>query len=301
MSQPTTASQSLIQVNGVTKKYKKLVAVDDVYLGIRQGTCFGLLGPNGAGKTTLIEIIEDIIPPTAGQVLYNGAPRTASFREEVGIMFQQTALLAFLTVQETLTTFSSLYHHPRDIDQLVTECHLADIRKQMNDKISGGQRQRLLLALALVNRPKLLFLDEPSTGLDPQARRNLWEIIEKVKKEGKTIILTTHYMEEAQHLCDEIAIMDHGRIIAQGSPQALIRRHCKGMTIAIPVDHGQPDWFNPAMDMARREDRIEIRTDNLTASIQLLLERRVDLSQMTVRLPNLEDVFLILTGRMLRD
>jgi ABC-2 type transport system ATP-binding protein len=301
MSQSTPLSQSLIQANGVTKKYKKLVAVDDVTLGIRQGICFGLLGPNGAGKTTLIEIIEDIISPTAGQVLYNGALRMASFREEVGIMFQQTALLSYLTVQETLTTFGNLYHDPQDVDQLVAECHLSDIRKQMNDKISGGQRQRLLLALALVNRPKLLFLDEPSTGLDPQARRNLWEIIEKVKNEGKTIVLTTHYMEEAQHLCDEIAIMDHGRIIAQGPPQTLIRQHCKAMTITIPVDHGEPAWFNPAMDMTRREDRIEIRTNNLTASIQQFLESRVDLSQMTVRLPNLEDVFLTLTGRTLRD
>jgi ABC-2 type transport system ATP-binding protein len=301
MSQPTTPFKNMIQVNGVSKKYKNLLAVDNVQLSIGQGTCFGLLGPNGAGKTTLIEIIEDIISPTSGQVLYNDAPRTVSFREEVGIMFQQTALLSFLTVQETLTTFSSLYHNPRDIDRLVAECHLADIRKQMNDKISGGQRQRLLLALALVNRPKLLFLDEPSTGLDPQARRNLWEIIEKVKKEGKTIVLTTHYMEEAQQLCNEIAIMDHGRIIAQGSPQDLIRQHCKGMTISIPIDHGQPDGFHPSMDMTRHRDRIEIRTDNLTASIQQLLERRVDLSQMTVRLPNLEDVFLTLTGRTLRD
>jgi ABC-2 type transport system ATP-binding protein len=301
MSQAIPPAQSLIEVNGVTKKYKSLLAVDNVRLSIAKGVCFGLLGPNGAGKTTLIEIIEDIILPTAGQILYNGAPRMASYQEEVGIMFQQTALLSFLTVEETLRTFNSLYRHPQDIEALIEQCHLGDIRKQMNDKISGGQRQRLLLALALVNRPKLLFLDEPSTGLDPQARRNLWEIIEKVKKEGKTIVLTTHYMEEAQHLCDEIAIMDHGRIIAKGSPNALIARHCKGMTISIPVNHNEPPWLNPALEMAREDDRIEIRTDNLTTSIQQLLESRVDLSQMTVRLPNLEDVFLTLTGRRLRD
>jgi ABC-2 type transport system ATP-binding protein len=246
-------------------------------------------------------MLEGIQTPSRGAVLFQGRPLGAAYREAIGIQFQATALQDFQTVAESLTMFATLYQKTADRAELIDLCNLGEILDRDTRHLSGGQRQRLLLALALVNRPKLLFLDEPSTGLDPQARRNLWEIIENVKGQGKTVVLTTHYMEEAQHLCDEIAIMDHGRIIDQGSPDDLIRRHCKGMTIHIPVDHGSVDWFDPALDMIRKEDRIEIRSDNLNGSIQYLLARNVDLSRMTVRLPNLEDVFLTLTGRRLRD
>ena len=217
----------LIEARHLVKTYKSLTAVDDVSFDISRGICFGLLGPNGAGKTTTIEMMEGIISATSGQVYYKGAPRTGSFNEEIGIQFQHTALLSFLTVRETLKTFQKLYHKTADIDSLLATCNLLDIQNQYNDRISGGQRQRLLLALALVNRPELLFLDEPSTGLDPQARRNLWDIVLNIKSRGKTIILTTHYMEEAELLCDEIAIMDHGRIIARGTVTDLIRTHCR--------------------------------------------------------------------------
>ena len=216
----------LLEVRHLVKTYKSLVAVDDVSLSIPAGICFGLLGPNGAGKTTTVEMMEGIIAPDSGEVYYKGALRTAGFNEEIGIQFQHTELLSYLTVRETLDTFRKLYDRTENIDDLLTICNLVEIQKQYNDKISGGQRQRLLLALALVNRPELLFLDEPSTGLDPQARRNLWDIVLNIKSQGKTIILTTHYMREAQTLCDEVAIMDHGRIIARGSVPELIREYC---------------------------------------------------------------------------
>jgi ABC-2 type transport system ATP-binding protein len=229
-SQPNTAHIAmtpLLEVRHLVKTYKTLTAVDDVSFAIQKGICFGLLGPNGAGKTTTIEMMEGILSATSGEVLYKGSPRTGAFNEEIGIQFQHTALLSFLTVRETLKTFQKLYHKTADIDSLLAICNLLDIQNQYNDRISGGQRQRLLLALALVNRPELLFLDEPSTGLDPQARRNLWDIVLNIKSQGKTIILTTHYMEEAQLLCDEIAIMDCGRIIARGTVSDLINMHCR--------------------------------------------------------------------------
>ena len=171
----------ILEMIDVKKRYKTLWAVDGVSLSIAPGVCLGLLGPNGAGKTTLIEIIEDIIPATSGEVRYKGKRRGAKFRQEVGIMFQQTALLSYLSVSETLKTFARLYTLTDDIDALIRLCHLDEVAGQPNDKISGGQKQRLLLALALLNRPELVFLDEPSTGLDPQARRNLWDIIRSVK------------------------------------------------------------------------------------------------------------------------
>ena len=193
----------LLEIRELVKTYGDLRAVNGVSFALEQGTCFGLLGPNGAGKTTTIEVIEDIIPPTAGTILYKGNSRGPAFRAEVGIMFQQTALLNYLTVRETLTTFKRLFPETEDIEDLIELCRLKEFLHQFNDKISGGQRQRFLLALALINRPSLLFLDEPSTGLDPQARRNLWDIVQNIKEKGHTIILTTHYMEEAQFLCDE--------------------------------------------------------------------------------------------------
>jgi ABC-2 type transport system ATP-binding protein len=187
--------EPILEVKNLVKKYDKVVAVDGISFALRQGICFGLLGPNGAGKTTTIEVIEDVIPPTAGEVFYKGAPRTPSFREEVGIQFQSTALLNLLTIRETLETFQSFFKKAATVEELVKLCRLTEFLDQYNDKISGGQRQRFLLALALINRPELLFLDEPSTGLDPQARRNLWDLIQGIKAEGKTLILTTHYME----------------------------------------------------------------------------------------------------------
>ncbi len=292
---------ALLEVKNLVKKYGRTNAVNGVSFTILPGTCFGLLGPNGAGKTTTIEVIEDIIAPSDGEILYKGRPRADTFRAEVGILFQQTALLSFLTVHETLATFQGLYTKTADLQELIAMCHLQDFLNQYNDRISGGQRQRFMLALALVNKPELVFLDEPSTGLDPQARRNLWDIVQNIKAGGRTIILTTHNMEEAQSLCDEIAIMDYGRIIARGSPAELIKRNCGSVTVVLPVTSFNP--LLPSLSVAFQvvQDRVEIMTDDLNSCVAELVAKNVDLKNMTVRSPNLEDVFLTLTGRQLRE
>ena len=293
--------EPILEVKNLVKKYDKAVAVDGISFALRQGICFGLLGPNGFGKTTTIEVIEDVIPPTAGEVFYKGAPRTPSFREEVGIQFQSTALLNFLTVRETLETFQSFFSKTATVEELVKLCRLAEFLDQYNDKISGGQRQRFLLALALINRPELLFLDEPSTGLDPQARRNLWDLIQGIKAEGKTLILTTHYMEEAQHLCDEVAIMDYGKIIAQGTPAELIHQYSRGITVVLPRHRFALKANRFPLPVREVKDTIEIKTDDVNQCLQQLISHGVDLSDITVRTPNLETVFLNLTGRKLRE
>jgi ABC-2 type transport system ATP-binding protein len=292
---------ALLEVKNLVKRYGRTEAVRGVSFAIPQGICIGLLGPNGAGKTTTIEVIEDIIAPTEGEILYKGRPRTDTFRAEVGILFQQTALLSFLTVHETLVTFQKLYTKTAHLQELIAMCHLQDFLSQYNDRISGGQRQRFLLALALVNKPELVFLDEPSTGLDPQARRNLWEIVQNIKAGGRTIVLTTHNMEEAQALCDEIAIMDYGRIIARGSPAELIKRHCGGVTVELPMTSFNPSLPPLSVPFQVVQDRIEVMTDDLNGFVAELVAKNVNLKNMAVRSPNLEDVFLTLTGRQLRE
>ncbi len=292
---------AVLEIKNLVKIYKDVVAVNDISFSIDPGICFGLLGPNGAGKTTTIEVIEDDIKPSSGEILYKGRPRRESFKDEVGIQFQSTSLLSLLTVRETLETFQSLYRDNAAIDELVKMCHLTEFQHQYNDKISGGQRQRFLLALALINRPALLFLDEPSTGLDPQARRNLWDLVGQIKKEGKTIILTTHYMEEAQYLCDEIAIMDHGRIIARGNPTELIRKHSPEMTVTLPKNHLTLGSDQLSLPVREVNGRFEIRTNDVDACLNMLMSRGIDLSDLVIKSPNLETVFLNLTGRQLRD
>ncbi len=220
---------NIIDVQDLKKSYNGAPAVEGVSLSIGPGTCYGLLGPNGAGKTTTVEMMEDILAPDSGSILYKGNPRGTLFKQEVGIQFQQTELFSFLTVLETLRTFAAFYDHPLPVEQVMAMCMLDSIQDKMNNKISGGQRQRLLLALALINDPDLIFLDEPSTGLDPQARQHVWQIIKDIKARGKTVVLTTHYMEEATVLCDTLGIMDQGRIIETGTPGRLIERHCSKM------------------------------------------------------------------------
>jgi len=293
--------QTILEVRNIHKAYKDTIAVNDVSLKVASGVCFALLGPNGAGKTTTIEIIEDIIEATSGDILYKGESRKSSFREEVGIQFQHTSLLYFLSVKETLQSFSKLFSDPEDLDYLIEKCDLSQILTRKNDKLSGGQLQRLMLALALINKPSLVFLDEPSTGLDPQSRRNLWAIVDQMKEEGKTIIMTTHAMEEAEYLCDEIAIMDKGNIIAQGSPHDLIRTHCGGSSIILPgsITHNDLDAF--PYNWQRQGDIIRIDCNDIPNVIDQLVKLNIDLTGMTVSSANLEDVFLRLTGRQLRD
>jgi ABC-2 type transport system ATP-binding protein len=292
----------ILEVRNLVKRYKSVEAVNGISFSIPQGICFGLLGPNGAGKTTALEVIEGIIPATAGEVLFNGAPtRTASFREEIGIQFQHTALLDFLTVRDTLTTFMNLYQETESIEDLAGLCNLHEIMGRMNNKLSGGQTQRLMLALALINKPRLIFLDEPSTGLDPQARRHLWDIVLNIKENGKTIILTTHSMDEAEYLCDEIAIMDHGKLIAQGSPGELVARHCSGGTISLPRANVTMPLAQLPFSYQECNGRLELAVDKVNTGVERLLAMQINLEEMTVHSPNLEDVFLKLTGRTLRD
>jgi ABC-2 type transport system ATP-binding protein len=220
---------NIIEVKDLKKSYNGSMAVNGLCLAIETGTCYGLLGPNGAGKTTTVEMMEKILEPDSGKILYKGGPRGEAFKQEMGIQLQQTELLSFLTVKETLKTFAAFYDRHLPVDQVMSMCMLESIQNKMNDKISGGQRQRLLLALALLNDPALVFLDEPTTGLDPQARQHVWRIIKDIKTQGKTIVLTTHYMEEAQVLCDILGIMDQGRIIETGTPERLVSRHCSDM------------------------------------------------------------------------
>lgn len=292
--------KEILQVYNLKKYFPEVKAVDDISLSIKTGTCFGLLGPNGAGKTTSIEIIEGILKKDSGEILYKGKPRGARFREEVGIQLQSTELPQFLRVRETLETFRKLYGRRAQMQQIIDFCRLEEIIDRDNRKISGGQKQRLLLAIALANDPELIFLDEPTTGLDPQARRYLWDIVEKIKSENKTVILTTHYMEEAQILCDEIAIMDHGKIIVQGTPDSLLKEHCSGTSILIRSEPDAGLLDNLPCEWYRVQEGTELQTNSLNECIRLLSEKGVDLSTMTVRSPNLEDLFLLLTGRELR-
>jgi len=245
-----------LEARNLVKEYPGVLAVNGLSFSVNEGVCFGLLGPNGAGKTTTVEIIEGVSRPTSGEVYYYGQIAGDRFREEAGIQFQNTALQDHITVLETLQMFRSLYSRQANLADLIEQCSLGDLLDRDNRKLSGGQRQRLLLAVALVNRPRLVFLDEPTTGLDPQARRNFWELVKSIRANGATIVLTTHYMDEAQVLCDDIAIMDEGKIITQGAPDTLLHARFGDELLHLP--HGE------------------------------------------IRRPNLEDLFLDLTGHSLR-
>jgi ABC-2 type transport system ATP-binding protein len=290
----------LIEAEGLVKQYPGVRAVDGIRFAVHRGQCFGLLGPNGAGKTTTLEMLEGIQTPTAGRVLYRGRPLDETYRQQVGIQFQATSLQDFQTVGESLAMFARLYRRRADRDELIRLCNLAEILDRDTRKLSGGQRQRLLLAIALVNDPDLVFLDEPTTGLDPQARRNFWALIETVRARGKTIVLTTHYMEEAERLCDEVAIVDHGRIIARGEPRALVHDHFPPAIVRLPADHWPAG--EPLPENAERcGTEIEISTDDVPPVLEHLERIGADLTALRVQTPSLEDLFLKLTGHSLRS
>jgi len=289
-----------LEAKNLVKQYPGVLAVDDLSFNVEEGICFGLLGPNGAGKTTTVEIMEGVTPATSGEVHYYGKPAGSKFREEAGIQFQSTALQQFITVKETLEMFRNLYDRQADLDQVIDDCSLRDLLDRDNRKLSGGQLQRLLLGIALVNNPRIVFLDEPTTGLDPQARRNFWDLISRIRSGGTTIILTTHYMEEAQFLCDEIAIMDVGKIITQGSPETLLKEHYKNVIIELPINEFDGDLDGIEHRTLETQGIIEIETDDVSASLQELAARTSGLNGMKIRQPNLEDLFLDLTGHSLR-
>ncbi len=293
---------SILQVDNLVKHFNGVQAVNGVSFSIERGSCFGLLGPNGAGKTTTVEMLEGIITPTRGDIRYKGEPTGVVFRQEAGIMFQETALQEFIRVGETLELFGRFYPRTRPMDELIERCALGEFLDRDVRRLSGGQRQRLLLAIALINDPQIVFLDEPTTGLDPQARRNFWRLVNDIKQEQKTLVLTTHYMEEAYELCDQIAIMDHGRIIAQGSPRALLKKHFDHSVICLP-DHAVPESLDrdTALKLHRVNGQVEILSDDINATIQQLIAQQVPLTHLQIRSRTLEDLFLELTGRELRS
>ena len=291
----------VIEITDLVKTYPGVRAVDGVNLTIEQGICFGLLGPNGAGKTTVIEIVEGIQQPDSGSTLYKGAPVDGRFRKEAGIQFQVTSLQEFLTVRETLRLFMDLYPRTMDINEVIGLCSLEEFLDRDTRKLSGGQRQRLLMALAIINDPEVLFLDEPTTGLDPQSRRNFWDLITLIKSRNKTIVLTTHYMDEAYTLCDEIAIMDQGKIIAQGTPELLLKEHFGDVVLQVPEDavNGKIDGLG--LCTSKQPGWSEIQTRDVDATIRTLLDRGVSLKGMNIRSWSLEDLFIRLTGKNLRS
>lgn len=291
---------TVLEARDLIKEYPGVLAVDGVSFSVREGICFGLLGPNGAGKTTTVEIIEGVTAATSGDVYYYGEPAGAKFRQEAGIQFQNTALQDFLTVRETIEMFRALYDRRADFDEIVDQCSLGDLLNRDNRKLSGGQRQRLLLAVALVNRPRLIFLDEPTTGLDPQARRNFWDLIQSLRAKGASIVLTTHYMDEAEVLCDEIAIMDAGKIIAQDAPDDLLKKQYKGLIIELPISDLTGELKEIEHTVHANQGIVEVVTADVGLSLQQLSPHVANLNHIKIRQPNLEDLFLDLTGHTLR-
>jgi len=296
----------IIEVVDLVKHFqpnkKELVkAVDGIEFSIKQGTCFGLLGPNGAGKTTTVEMLEGIVEPTSGSILYRGQSIGDAFRNNAGIMFQNTALQDYMTVIEALNMFGSFYEKTVPTEQLIKQCSLSEFLDRDTRKLSGGQKQRLLLAIALVNDPDILFLDEPTTGLDPQARRNFWNLVNEIKSLGKTIVLTTHYMEEAKLLCDELVFMDHGKIIASGSPDELLSNSFNDVLLDLPLD-AVPATLpaHSAHTVSNNNTRTEFLTTDINETVKHLIQHGVSLAGMEVRSRSLEDLFIALTGQELR-
>jgi len=290
---------NILTVRDLKKKYGQVEAVRGINLDIRQGSCFGLLGPNGAGKTTSIEIMEGIIPADSGEILFKGKPIDRHFKQKVGIQFQSTALPEFITVKETLELFRSFYPSPRKMDELIELCSLQDILERDNRKLSGGQRQRMLLALAIIPKPEIVFLDEPTTGLDPQARRNFWNLIENIKSENATILLTTHYMDEAKKLCDTIAIMDKGEILECAPPDDLLDKHFEGVLVRVPHNGSVPD--NLPENSSIVGDHLEIQTTTLDETLKDLQAKSWNLMGVSIHKPDLEDGFIKLTGSSRRS
>jgi ABC-2 type transport system ATP-binding protein len=305
-----------IQCRDLRKTYDgKVEAVRGLNLEIQTGECFGLLGPNGAGKTTTIEILEGLLAPTSGDVSILGRrwrENEREMREWLGISLQETRLSEKLTVRETIELFASFYREPRSCDEVLEELQLTEKSDSWVGKLSGGQRQRLAVATALVCNPKILFLDEPTTGLDPQSRRQLWEIIREFQRSGGTVLLTTHYMDEAERLCDRLAIVDHGQIIAEGSPADLIDRlgghHVVEFSVSGPSDKSEFEAWSglPSVESVRGDDGIialNVKQPHLTipALLDAIDKQGSQLQHLTTRQASLEDVFVRLTGRHLRE
>lgn len=301
-----------IEVENLVKRYGNLTAVDGISFAVCQGEIFGLLGPNGAGKTTTVECIEGLRTPDGGEIRvlgYDVRRNLQAVKERIGIQLQTTNLYQKLTVREVIDLFASFYKAPIESDRII---EMTDLREKANTRtkqLSGGQQQRLSVALALVNDPDLLFLDEPTAGLDPQARHKLWDVIEQLHAQRKTILMTTHYMEEAERLCDRVAIVDHGKIIALDQPQALVRQYFQEQAIEFqarqqPAD-GLLEKLAGVSNVQRNEHAITCYSTDVPATMAGLLDLAksgaLAFDDLTVRRATLEDVFLKLTGRRIRE
>lgn len=313
-----SSTEAAISCRDLRKQYKGrggiVNAVNGVDLEIHRGECFGLLGPNGAGKTTTIEIFEGLMQPTSGDVTLLGmrwGENDNKLRQKIGISLQETRFTEKLTVLETLVLFRSFYRNGHPPAEVMEAVGLGEKAKSWVGKLSGGQRQRLAVACALVGDPLLLFLDEPTTGLDPQSRRHLWDIIRKLQEEKRTILLTTHYMDEAERLCNRVAVIDHGKIIALGSPAELISGLGGEHIVEFALANGSGP---PVVELSKLPAVKEVRTDGngialtvaephvtIPALLEHLQSRKLSLARLSTRNASLEDVFVTLTGRHLRD
>src|SRR4051812_35331384 len=303
--------QPVVQLSAVRKTYGRTIAVDDVSFDVQQGEIFGLIGPNGAGKTTTMECVEGLRVPDRGSISVLGldpARDVYVLQERIGIQLQEAQLQKRIKVREAVGLWATLYRKPVDGDRLLEQLGLAEKRDAWFMTLSGGQKQRLFIALALINDPELVFLDELTTGLDPQARRTIWELVRGIRARGKTVFLTTHLMEEAERLCDRVAIIDRGRIVDIGTPAELIRRHCPEQSAMIVTDSpGADDQFRsiPDVDSVSRDNltfTIRGRGKTLvTDVIRCLAEHDIRVIDFRTERPTLEDVFLKLTGHSIRE
>ncbi len=302
----------VIQVSGIRKTYGSTVAVDEVSFEVNDGEIFGLIGPNGAGKTTTMECVEGIRKPDRGTISVLGLDpfrQVYKLQDRIGVQLQQAQLQKRIKVWEAVDLWASLYKKkPADAERLLDQLGLADKRNAWFMNLSGGQKQRLFIALALINDPEVVFLDELTTGLDPQARRAIWELVRGIRERGKTVFLTTHLMEEAERLCDRVAIIERGRIIDIDTPERLVDRHCPERTVVLATnDPAAEERFRtiPRIESVVRSDlqfTIRGRGDDLvTEVIHCLSESRIRVTDFRMIVPNLEDVFLKLTGRSIRD
>ena len=308
-------TDTALAIRGLHKSYGDVRAVSDLDLSVPVGECFGLLGPNGAGKTTTIEICEGLLEPDSGEVEVLGMRwqhDEHALRELLGIQLQETQLSEKLTVAETVRLFRSFYKKGRAVDDVITLVQLEEKTRARVGTLSGGQKQRLAVACAIVGDPKLLFLDEPTTGLDPQSRRQLWDLITQFRAEGRTVVLTTHYMDEAERLCDRVAIVDHGKVIALDTPRALIAslgaEHVIGFTLEgepTPIDETALRALAGVTAARRDNGAFELTSKELRLTIPSLLafleRNRLRLAELRSHSATLEDVFVSLTGRHLRD